>query len=94
MRMMKDKKNFALDTLSREEMLLAASQCLNENKGDLRYKSIAVKVVNDYKANKNLYITLKMRRVLMGFIRPVFKEEWLRREGGRERLDDTFRVLN
>lgn len=89
MRMMKDNSSFVLDTMSREELLIATNQCLNESKGDSRYKETAGKIARDYKYNSNLYVTLKMRRVLMGFIRPVFKEEWLRREGGRSRLQDS-----
>lgn len=87
-RMMKDKKNFALDTLSREELLMAANRCLDTDVGDKRYKNTAQKIVKDYSTNKNLYVTLKMRRVLMGFIRPVFEEEWLRR--GSNTLETTL----
>lgn len=81
LRTMKDGRTIALDTMSGVELLNATELCLQQGQGDKRYKEKALNIVKDAKLERgNLYITLPMRRVLMGFIRPVFESEWRRRQ--------------
>ena len=80
LRTMKDGNTIALDTMTGFELLDAAELCLHNGQGDNRYKEKAKNIVRDAKVNRNLYVTLTMRRVLMGYIRPVFEAEWRRRQ--------------
>lgn len=89
MRILKNGKTFALDTLDRLELIRAADLCLQSGQGDPSYRIKARGIVVDAKAmNNNLYVTLTMRRVLMGFIRPVFEAE-----ASRRTLEDNIRLL-
>lgn len=81
LRFMRDKRTFALDTMSGVELLNAAELCMKESKGDQRYSTFVRGILQDAKGSRDFYVTGKMRRVLMGFIRPVFEEEWLKRSG-------------
>lgn len=81
LRTMKDGQTIALDTMTGLELVNSAELCLKEGKGNQRYREKAQNIVKDaHLENGNLYITLQMRRVLMGFIRPVFEAEWKRRQ--------------
>lgn len=81
MRFMSDKETFALDTMDRHQLLQAAEQILQQGGGDVRYVQRARGIVEDAQGNRNFYVTLPMRRTLMGFIRPVFEAEWAKRNG-------------
>lgn len=72
-RYMKDGQTRALDTLSRVELLVAADLCLKKGLGHEGYRAKVSQIVKDaYAQNGNLYLTIQMRRAIMGFIRPVF----------------------
>lgn len=85
LRTMKDGKTIALDTMSGLELLQSADLCLKNGVGNQKYKDKVQGIVSDATAvgGKNFYVTLTMRRVLMGFIRPVFEEEWRRRQSNK-----------
>lgn len=81
LRTMKDGQTIALDTMTGIELVNSAELCLQQGTGNKRYREKAQNIVADAKLERgNLYITLSMRRVLMGFIRPVFEAEWKRRQ--------------
>lgn len=81
-RFMKDGKTRALDTLSRVELLVAADLCIKKGIGHEGYRAKATQIVKDaYAQNGNLYLTVQMRRTIMGFIRPVFDAQLLREVG-------------
>lgn len=85
---MKDGAKIALDTMTGIELLQSANLCLKNNQGDCRYKAMVSNIVADAVNVSNFYVTLKMRRTLMGFIRPVFEVEWARRN--RNRIQQTL----
>lgn len=81
--------NIALDSMTGENLIEAARVCLLNRVGDAKYKQRAEGIVKD-SVNERLYVTLPMRRALMGFIRPVFEEENNRR--GPLRLEGALSI--
>lgn len=83
MRLMRNGKTFALDTLSGVEMLEVSRICIDEGLGNVNYLDKVSGIVRDAESGgRNFYVTLPMRRVMMGFIRPVFEDEWALRNMG------------